>query len=304
MGIVGLFIAPTTVITSLCYYFGYFATRRYFDYFGIDSDAIGFTTSDYVLRSTRALYLPVTVLLLSWVAALRVAHYLNRMVKAGRRTTVLRAVGWTAITLGGLGLVRGFLGMTLPQLKPDRIAALTPVGIGFGSACLAAGLWLLAALRMGSAQRPLAPTERASLLMAATAMVLSLFWLTNIYASFRGGDDAAATADRLWSRETNVVLDSTEPLGPPPYLIKESRLAPRDMTQEPTLWRYECFRTLVVHGDRWVLVPAAWTKEDGYAVIVTTGSSHRISLRKFLGISRTAAANHNGGWQCPEVAPS
>lgn len=304
LGIVGLFIAPTTVITSLCYYFGYFATKRYFDYFGIDSNAIGLSTNDYVLRSVRALYFPVTMLLLAWVTGLWAAQYLNRMAKAGRRTELLRAVGWSAIALGVVGLLRGILGMTLPQLKPDRITALTPAGIGFGSACLIAGFWLLRVLRMGSTPRPPTTTERASLLVAAAAILLSLFWLTNIYASFRGEDDAETTADRLWSRETNVVLDSAKPLGAPPYLVKESRLAPQDLTQEPTLWRYECFRPLVVHGDLWVLVPAAWTNEDGYAVIVTTGSSNRVSLRKYLGIARTAAAYRHGGWQCPEVAPA
>ena len=29
-GIVGLFVAPTTLITSLCYFYGYVATRTYF----------------------------------------------------------------------------------------------------------------------------------------------------------------------------------------------------------------------------------------------------------------------------------
>ena len=35
IGVVGLFIAPTTVSTSLCYYFGYVYARKYFDYFGM-----------------------------------------------------------------------------------------------------------------------------------------------------------------------------------------------------------------------------------------------------------------------------
>jgi hypothetical protein len=59
VGVVGLFVAPTTVIASLCYYFGYVSTRKYFAYFGIDTDAVGFTSSDYATRSVRALFVPV-----------------------------------------------------------------------------------------------------------------------------------------------------------------------------------------------------------------------------------------------------
>ena len=46
----GLFVAPTTLITLLCYFYGYVATRTYFSYFGVDTDAIGFTTTDYVMK--------------------------------------------------------------------------------------------------------------------------------------------------------------------------------------------------------------------------------------------------------------
>lgn len=304
VGIVGLFIAPTTVITSLCYYFGYFSTRKYFDYFGIDSNAIGFTTSDYVLRSVRSLYLPIIVLLLAWLAALWAGQYVHLMAKAGRRTRLVRAVAWTAMAIGVVGIVRAILGMTAPQLKPDHITALTPVGLGVGSASLIVGFWLLASLRTPSTPRTLATTKRASLLVAAAAIVLALFWLANIYATFRGEDDAKVAARELWLRETSVVLDTPQRLGAPSDLIVESKIPSEDPTKEPTQYRYECFRPLVVRGDLWVLVPAGWTNEHGYAVIITAGSANRISLIKLLGIAKTPAANRSGGWQCPEVAPA
>ena len=38
IGIVGLFIAPTTIITSVCVY-GLVSTRKFYSYFGIDSNA-------------------------------------------------------------------------------------------------------------------------------------------------------------------------------------------------------------------------------------------------------------------------
>ena len=52
----------TTVITSACYYFGYISTRKYLSYFGIDSNAVGYTSSDYVLKSVSVLFAPILLL--------------------------------------------------------------------------------------------------------------------------------------------------------------------------------------------------------------------------------------------------
>ena len=65
IGIVGLFIAPTTIITSVCVYFGFVSTRTFYSYFGIDSNAIGFATSDYVMQSISVLFAPILVLLIA-----------------------------------------------------------------------------------------------------------------------------------------------------------------------------------------------------------------------------------------------
>ena len=300
IGIVGLFVAPTTVITSLCYFYGYASARKYFDYFGIDSNAIGFTTSDYVIRSVRALYLPIVLLLLVWLILLWAVPYVRTFVNGGSRPGLLRAVAWTLIAIGTLGLVRGIVGMTAPSLKLDRIAALTPVGLCLGSAALVIGVWMVAASRT---TKPLAfeAAPRSSLVVAGAAIVVGLFWITQEYAIFRGEDDAKTTNAQLWTRETGVVLDTRDRLAPPAALIKETRLAPEDPALEPTLFRYECFRTLAVQGDRWVLIPAKWTIENGYAVIVTAGPANRISVNKLLGIAKTDAGKWNSGWQCPEV---
>ena len=57
------------------------------------------------------------------------------------------------------------------------------------------------------------------------------------------------------------------------------------------MYRYKCFRSLAVHDDQWVLVPAKWTPQYGYAVIVTDDSANRISVTRIKGIARTGAAN-------------
>jgi hypothetical protein len=180
-------------------------------------------------------------------------------------------------------MVPAIVGMTYPKLALDNTAELTPTALGLGSALLVVGFWLLRATRTRLTPRPFATAERAGLVVAAAAILLAIFWLADIYASFRGEDDAKTDASQLWWQETGVVLDTKERLAAPSNLIKETILAPEDRAKEPTLFREECFRTLEVHGDRWALVPAKWTDQNGYAVIITADSVQSHLIHQALG---------------------
>ena len=302
IGVVGLFVAPTTVITALCFYFGYHYLNRYFDFFGIESNTLGFATSDYVLGSVRPLFLPIIVLLSAWILALWVGQLLSHLVRSGRHSRPVRITAWTAITVGAIGITRGVVGMTVADYDLDHITTLTPVGLGFGSALVIGGFWLLAVSKNRETSREFAVTGRASMVVAAAAVVLALFWLTGIYAGFRGEEDAEHIAAQLWARETSVVLDTTHRLAAPEDLIVETRLPDND-PRAATTYRYECFRALSVRGDTWILLPAGWRVEHGYALMVKSGPDNRLSMNKQLGITKTAAFDRTGGWQCPEVAP-
>lgn len=64
IGLVAAVVTPTTLITALAYYFGYRLERAFAGFFGIDISALNFTTTDYVLRSVDALFVPAVVVLL------------------------------------------------------------------------------------------------------------------------------------------------------------------------------------------------------------------------------------------------
>jgi len=51
-------VAPITIISALLFYFGYVSSRAQYAYFGIDVDAIGLSTQDYVMRSPQPLLVP------------------------------------------------------------------------------------------------------------------------------------------------------------------------------------------------------------------------------------------------------
>ena len=62
-------------------------------YFGIDSNAIGFSTTDYVTKGISLVYAPILVLLIGWAALLWAGACTRRLAREGRRTGVIRGVG-------------------------------------------------------------------------------------------------------------------------------------------------------------------------------------------------------------------
>jgi hypothetical protein len=160
----------------------------------------------------------------------------------------------------------------------------------------------LEACRPGDLPRAATPAQRCTWLFAGAAIVLALFWLTNIFATKYGQQQAQNTAGDLWDKETVVVLDTTEPLFAPSNLVQETPLG--EQPGQRFAYRYECLRTLVVRPDRWVLVPARWTVQNGYALIIPFDDSTRISLTRLHGLAdNKEATNWDAHWQCPEVAP-
>jgi hypothetical protein len=255
------------------------------------------------MRSVRALFVPAIAGLLTYVALLWEGAYLRRTVGSGRPTRA-RTLGWVAVAVGAVSTVWAVVSLTLPQWALVHVDALTPVALGLGAALLGVGLWTLTSSQAAAAGGMLATLQRASLVFVVAAIVLALFWITDIFAVAYGEDQARITNARLWSQENSVVLDADARLylPVPSKQIKVRWAPPADPAAKPTFLRYECFRSLAVHGDRWVLVPARWTPEYGYAVIITADSSHIISLNMVKNIADTDAAKNRGGaWECPEV---
>ncbi|HJT92987.1 MAG TPA: hypothetical protein VJ777_13730 [Mycobacterium sp.] len=273
IGVVGLIIAPTTLVTSLCYYFGYVSTRKAKAYLGINSDAIGFTTDDYVTKSAGVLFVTVLTSLVVCAGVLGVCAYVRRLARAGRRLRLLRNAAWTLVGVGVVCAVRGVVGVWRPGLAPDKQVWLTPVTLGLGAALLMLAFWMFRILKAPSDRSPSSTAERALFAVAGAILVLALFWTTNIFATKAGEVDGINAAGELWWKETTVILDTSDRLFLPKELVKETPLTSADSPQGET-FRYECLRVHEVRGDKWVLLPANWRPQFGYAVFVTTDASH------------------------------
>ncbi|KRD08720.1 hypothetical protein ASE48_09265 [Mycobacterium sp. Root265] len=305
IGVIGLVIAPTTLVTGLCYYFGYTATRKMFGYLGIDTDAVGFTTNDYVARSTGVLFVAALVTLLAGTAVLGLCVYLARIAESGQHASALRTVARILVVVAAGTLLRGVVGVLRPAWAPDGQVWLTPVTLAVG-ACLvmmSGWVWRLAKPKHERAAVTLA--DRALVALSVAVLVLALFWSTNLFATKAGEVDGINAAGNLWSRESTVILDTSDRLFLPKELVVAHKLTDAASPQGET-FRYECLRPFAVRGDSWVLIPANWRPQFGYAIIVDADATHRITLRTIKDAPDRIGNGDNVRryWPCPEVVPT
>ncbi|MGV9870693.1 hypothetical protein [Rhodococcus koreensis] len=306
VGVVTTILAPTTIITALCYYFGYVYTRKRLAFFGIDCDALGFTSNDYVRGSVTVLYAPLLLLLVGWFAAVWIGDYARRSNRTGHRPHLVRGIGRTALALGAVLVLTGIAGVVAAGFTAHLTLvswAFSPIALGLGGLLAIVGYWILGVATTEQTPHKTTPTARVSQVLVISVVVLALFSVMNSFASWLGDNNAQTTAHDLWARETVVSVVRAERLDVPPNLIAETLV--EDLPGQSPAFRYECFRTLVARGDLWVLVPASWSSSHGYAVVLPADSSIISTWRssRYKTLAEEYPEPGEAPWECPELAP-
>ncbi|MGK8559480.1 hypothetical protein [Nocardia gipuzkoensis] len=307
VGFIGAVVAPTTIITALCYYFGYVHTRKKLAYFGVDCDALGFSSSDYVVGSVSVLYAPLLLLLVGWFSAAWVGTYARRFIRSGQRPRLVRYIGRTILTLGAIFITTGVTGVAAPWLTPKAPViswVFSPTTLGLGGLLVVVGYWVQSASMSGASTHKPTPTTRVNQTIAIAVSLVALFAVMNSFATRLGENAAQSAAHEFWTRESVVSVVTDERLDVPRNLIAETLVEAQP--QQPPRFRYQCFRTLVARGDLWVLVPAKWSQDNGFAVIVPADSSI-VSVTRSSAFKKVAEDNpqpQTVQWQCPERAPN
>ena len=274
-------VAPTTVLTALLFYYGWVRTNALFQYFGVDATVLGFTTQDYLLRSSEALYVPFGTLLVVGLAGLWVHGSTTRWL-AARRLRMLRA---TAVVLGVVGLAlfaRGVAGVVVPRLSANDFLV-TPVCLGLGAVVGAYGRWLWLRQRALEGHDDAVPPRWhgvVSLVLVALLVVLSMFWATSNYARAYGRGRAVAYARQLAVRP-GVVVYSADRLflhGPG---VQELALPPEEHSSYR--YRYSGLRLLTESRGRLFLLPAGWTTTDGAAIVLAGDDKLRVEFTRGHG---------------------
>ena len=273
-------IAPATVLSALLFYFGYVSSRTQYEYFGIDVDAIGLSTRDYVMRSPQPLLFPLLVLTLLAVGALRLhvaitgrisraagdsgdSAELARYDRLARRTLL---AGWVMVGLGvvlifGYALIREWAAY---DLVIPLLLSLGAVLIGY------------AARIVRQLHPETAPADASTLTQRRVAgallfafIVVNLFWATATLAEWTGRGVARDTARHL-DRLPSVILDTKERLYLRESSVEESGLPAAE--GQDFHFRYRHLRLLIHGNDRMFLVPDVWAAGNTTLVVPLDGS--------------------------------
>jgi len=271
--IFGAIVAPTTLLTALLYYFGWSHAYWFFNYFGVNSTLLGFTTSDYLMRSVDALFVPMTVVACAALLALWGHSVLTARLAAGSRPRALRVLLPVTAILGGVLAVGGVASVFTPTVLTRHLVA-APLSLGLGVLLLAyaAHLWRSLAGERYNFRGSRGWAAAAEWAVVFVLVGLSLFWAATDYSAAVGRSRAAAFVAGLPSYP-NVVIYSQSSLSLHAPGVREVRC--RD-SQAAYRFRYDGLKLMLESGGQYLFVPAAWTSGRGVAILIPRSDSLRL----------------------------
>jgi hypothetical protein len=276
--ILGTIVAPTTLLTSLLFYFGWSHAFWFFDYFGVNSTLLDLTNQDYIQRSIDGLFVPGTVTACAGLAGLWGHTLLRARLAAGfdpRSLRVLMAV------LAGVGLLLAIGGvasvLTRTRTWLEEYVAAAPVSLAAGVLLLVyvVHLWRARAAAKGAASAHWPPWAAAAEWAAVFVLVgLSLFWAANDYSAAVGRSRARDVVREL-PTQPQVVLYSAQSLGLHAPGVREVACQGQEALYR---FRYEGLKLILQSGDQYVLVPETWSRADGVTFVMPRNDSLRLEF--------------------------
>jgi hypothetical protein len=271
--VLGRIVAPVTLVTAMLYYFGYIRAQTLYMYFGVDLGSLGFSTTDYLIRSANVAFLPLATILVAALVTVALHHLLalalpsasDRWVKG--LTVAMAACGVLLLVLAVIGLrrVTAFGSPLIP-----------PVALGCGALLVGYSAFLVQdrlALSM-HLRKVLDDTRSFSLSVLVAIVLVAAFWAIANFAAEQGTLAARALESSL-PVQPQAVVYSVERLhisGPGVVL---TALDKQDATYR---YRYTGLRLLIHTNNRWFLVPAGWTRTNGSTVVILLDTPDRIRV--------------------------
>jgi hypothetical protein len=274
-----LVIAPTTLVTSLLYYFGWTSAKAQFSYFAVDQPALRLSTTDYVLRSVNPMAWPLITLALVSVFALLGHALVMHVASAGPTHPPL----WLPLTIAAAGFVAFAQGLFGGLPDPPVLRAygflLPPLYLAVGIALVAYGLYLGRRFLLAASQRDLlgevpAWVVQAMLVLTVFLVLVFVFAAIARYADAYGRTVAQRTAREL-EKQTSVTIYSKERLFIQAPGVQESQLRGADAAYK---YRYSGLRLLAWSNDRYFLLPDGWSSAAQVTIIVPDSDTLRVEF--------------------------
>ncbi len=245
-------VAPLAALTAIAYFVSWQRTMALYWEFGIDSSVLGFTTTDYLLRSVDVLtrVVPYGLLLIS-IVAFAFVFVLKQD---------LRGLAWTAIPVGFLLTIGAFIwdnsryGAPFSNVFPSVIFT---VGVLVG--------WLgLALLRRGE---HLGFFGKSDFLTVTMSVAMGLLLFVGVMAT-AGHYARSLGRDQAKRIEQSVPqLPSVTLLSPIPLFDSWPSVDVTTVADEPPLFSHRNLKLLVHADGRYLVFPADQSPRDGVSVI-------------------------------------
>jgi hypothetical protein len=261
-----LVIAPSTLVIALAYWFGWKQTNARSTYFGIDSSTLGFSTTDYLLRSADATFVPIAVVLLLFLIAIMLHGTVQYSVTAHQG---IKAVKRGASGSATVGAVLTFFGIWA-MFRPLPVATnylVPPIILGLGPALTAYSVWILRHMKVAGnekANNDVPSWERSGYIIAAMLALLGIFWTSSLYAAALGRGRAEDVAENL-SGLPAVTVFSVKSLG-----IEAADVTVNKITSAASAYRfrYSGLRLLIHSANKYFMVNDGWSHQRGVVIVL------------------------------------
>lgn len=269
-------LGPMALLTAWLYYVGWVRTNSQARYFGVDPSLLGYSTTDYILRSVTSLFGPAGALLVIATLTAVARHRLDEDLSAHpQRWPRYRWLGRTMVLAGALSAVLG--AMALALLNGSILwSALSALCLLLGGLLLLAGRYLSSATTAAEDSEATGHHIDASeALLIGLVLIVGLFAAGFFYAIQVGTLNAYGLERQLTEMPEIHVLSANDL-----HLGGDTECEPIRSANSAYNCRYTGLRLLVSSNDRLFLVPEGWSQSTNrYVHVVPVTEGIRVDLR-------------------------
>ncbi|CAL9604348.1 hypothetical protein SUDANB95_05458 [Actinosynnema sp. ALI-1.44] len=268
--LVALVVSQTAAITAVLYLIGWARAAGTAAYFGIDTSIIGFTTTDYLLRSLNATTAPlVGVAVLGVIAAGMHRRVARAFTAGGARRRMVRTILVVVHYSSSVVLVAAVVGVVVHEHLWDWARAV--VG---GLLFLGAGVRAYTDFVLRRTRTPSLSFKAMSFLLVGLAAIGLLITMAQ-YAG-RAGHRAAVDAASGLAGRPNLVVYSTEQLA---ITGADVVMHPATGANQKYRYRYSNLRLIMrTSRDQLLVVPAGWRKGRDSVLVLRESDGMRIEF--------------------------
>lgn len=280
LGLIGKFVAPTTAFYAILYYFGWVRTNSLYGYFGIDQSLLGFSTTDYFLRSIASTFEPLRWLLTLGLIAIWVNYWILRRIREISEYSQRRRAKTSLLILMVVGLLVTYSAPALYLLGFEVLPLFFPSAwlLGIILVSYSFYLWLKLPPAKDSERRETAqPAEiPSSLKQISQVFLLGLYlfgilWWVAIYADNVGKLEARQIENSLSQRACTYVYSQV-----PLNLEAEGVISKSESEAGAYRYVYSGLRFLIRSGGKYFLLPTSWSEKTPRVIILPDKDGIRI----------------------------